>query len=244
MKLDREEKHRLRGLFTTQLQKCEQVCCLLPISCHTASCKHLICIQKHPIAGWCIIGGLYCCPAHDAAVVQQVPISFSPAKHRSTLIDNEVVPGASRCKVLPGTSDTPAALATLPGQVKPRGPPSRSTAAAAACSSLKSKRRVRTVKSATDVKEPDAASWTIYQSDFAATAAAAAASANILTHSPARVAAARRTLESSNEWAEIDRLGALKTNQEVRNMRHSCRAQVPLPNVMVASNLWEQLPAR
>lgn len=160
MNLDREEKHRLRDLFTTQLQKCEQV-----------------------------------------------PVFFGPAKHRSTQIDNE--------KVLQGTSDTPAALSSLPGQC--RQPPGKITVAAARSTAGKPKRKVHSARPKPATEEDlEPSSWTMYQSDFAATAAAASTSTNILIHSPARLAAARRTLESSNEWAEINKLQILQDQQEVR----------------------------
>lgn len=137
----------------------------------------------------------------------QVPVSFGPAKHRSTQIDNE--------KVLQGTSDTPAALSRLPAHRKPAS--AKLTAAAVrSSSSSKPRRKVQTARPKPATEEDlKPATWTVYQSDFAATAAAASTSTNILVHSPARLAAARRTLESSNEWAEINKLQALQTEQEV-----------------------------
>jgi hypothetical protein len=144
------------------------------------------------------------------AVLLQVPVHFGPAKHRSTQIDNE--------KILQGTSDTPLELSSLPGACKPRA--SLSPTAAHACSSAKPRRLLQSARPATggaDAAELDPASWTIYQTDFAATAAAASTSTNILTHSPARFAAARTILEGSSEWAEINKLEQLRQQQEVRD---------------------------
>lgn len=142
------------------------------------------------------------------AVLLQVPVQFGPAKHRNTQIDNE--------KFLQGTSDTPAELSSLPGACKPRA--SLSPAAARACSSAKPRRVLQSARPApgdTDTADLNPASWTIYQTDFSATAAAASASTNILTHSPARIAAAHTILERSSEWAEINKLEQLKQQQEV-----------------------------
>lgn len=166
---------------------------------------------------------LYCCSQWHccccfSGVPAQVPIAFSRSKHRSTLIDSEFVPGASRNKVLPGTSDTPSALASLPAYKAqlPSCKPSPSAQAAAARASRKIQSSKASAQQAAESEQQDAVSWTIYQSDFAATAAASASSTNILIHSPARVAAARRELESNNEWAEINKLETLRAQQEVR----------------------------
>jgi hypothetical protein len=149
----------------------------------------------------------------------QVPVSFSPAKHRSTLIDSEVLPGASRNKVLQGTSDTPAALSTLPDRLarplkqRPtvstaaKQPKGRAVQAAGKAGAAKGDAAEGTAAAA------DAVSYTIYQSDFASTAAAA--STHMLTHSPTRVAAARRILESSSEWAELNKLQGIEAQQQV-----------------------------
>jgi hypothetical protein len=67
-----------------------------------------------------------------------------------------------------------------------------------------------------DAVNVDPSSWNLYQTDFAATAAASSTSTNILTHSPARIAAARTILEGSSEWAEINKLEQLRQQQEVR----------------------------
>lgn len=151
-------------------------------------------------------------------------MSFSPAKHRSTLIDSEVLPGASRNKVLQGTSDAPAALSTLPGRLaapSKQRPGLSTTAARSSSAKQQPKRRVvqgtagktgAAADATEDTGAVDAVSCTIYQSDFAATAAA---STHMLTHSPTRVAAARRILESSSEWAEINRLQGIQAQQQV-----------------------------
>lgn len=148
-------------------------------------------------------------------------MSFSPAKHRSTLIDSEVLPGASRNKVLQGTSDTPAALSTLPGRLAAASKqrPAATTAVRGSAKQPGKRRVVQTASKAAaaadaaeDKGAADAVSCTIYQSDFAAIAAAA--STNMLTHSLTRVAA-RRILESSSEWAEINRLQGIQAQQQV-----------------------------
>lgn len=203
MKLEAEEKHRLRDLFVTQLQKCEQVCWISTVGADGKQklVSSLICF-------WC-----WCCAG-------QVPAAFSPSKHRSTQIDTE--------KVLQGTSDTPNALASLPYQKKAI----RSRhAAAAASKSIRSTggHKARTpVSGKAAAAELEPVACTLYQSDFAAGAAAAVAAngGSLLQHSPARLAAARRALESNSEWAELNNLELIRTQQEVCGLHASCHMAI------------------
>lgn len=148
----------------------------------------------------------------------QVPVAFGPSKHRSTQID-------TGHRVLQGTSDTPAALASLPcAKAKfPAGSSSKLAAAGARSGSADRPAHHKTTaatnprgaSASAAVSEP--ASCTLYQTDFSAgSGSSSSGSLKVLTHSPARLAAARRTLESSSEWAELDKLEVLRTQQEVR----------------------------
>lgn len=198
-------------MFTTQLQQCEQVC---SNSSTAAVSKTRLCPAQ--LLMLALSFQAICC----LVLTVQVPVSFSPAKHRSTLIDSEVLPGASHNKVLQGTSDTPAALSTLPGRLAAPSKQRPAATTAARGSAKQPKRRVvptagkagAAADAAEDKGAADAVSCTIYQSEFAATAAA---STQMLTHSPTRVAAARRILESSSEWAEINKLQGIQAQQQV-----------------------------
>jgi len=154
-----------------------------------------------------------------------VPAAFSPSKHRSTQIDTE--------KVLIGTSDTPSALASLPCQYQKKAIGSRYAAAAAAAASIRVRsaggHKTRTAASGkVAAAELEPVACTLYQSDFAAGAAAAVAAngGSLLQHSPAHLAAARRTLESNSEWAELNKLELIRTQQEVRGLQASCHLAV------------------
>lgn len=154
--------------------------------------------------------------AVNAAAVPQIPAAFGPSKHRSTQIDTE--------KVLQGTSDTPAALASLPTA----SAASRLNAARTAAVTARPHTRVLSSKAAAKHAGQNqdlfkACSSSIYETDFAAAAASRGVGA-ILKHSPARLSAARTTLEGSSEWADLNKLELLKTQLEVGGWISPCRA--------------------
>jgi hypothetical protein len=143
-----------------------------------------------------------------ASQCKQVPVRFSPAKHRSTQIDTE--------KVLQGTSDTPAALAgSICGAgaaVKPHSSNELHSLHSRPCRHGAAAGRPHVAAGA----PADAPPCTLYQSEHSA-AAGNARPGPLLQHSPCKLAAARRTLEASSEWAELSRAEQERLAQEVRH---------------------------
>lgn len=156
--------------------------------------------------------------------LMQVPVAFSPAKHRSTQIDTE--------KVLQGTSDTHQALAQHTAACR-RASAGRSKSQAGHLNSLHARRAAsaspagskarhasKPTSTAAAAAALDTPQITLYQSDYALTAAAGlgGSDAGLLQHSPATLAAARRTLEASSEWAALNQLEQARVAQEVSRL--------------------------
>jgi hypothetical protein len=145
---------------------------------------------------------------------EQIPVAFSPAKHRTTQIDTEN-------RELRGTSDAPQELASLrathvlntggskgaaasagaPAQAKParaKGMPAGRASAAA-------------VSGAQELLEPPPRFCTLYQSEFGQRASGLA----LLTSSPGSLAAARLALEEGSGWAQLSKLEQTQVAREV-----------------------------
>lgn len=136
----------------------------------------------------------------------QVPVSWGPAKHRSTQIDTD--------KTLPGTSDTPVLM-------KPAAGP-ESAAAGRSHTCKKSFQAVpgskgtnrhaassRTAAAAATIKaaelEPPPA--TIYKTDFCPDGSE--------EQRLSRLTATRRTLQAGSEWALLDQLEQSMADRQV-----------------------------
>jgi hypothetical protein len=145
---------------------------------------------------------LCCC---SIAVLQaQVPISWSPAKHRSTQIDTE--------RVLPGTSDSHSALAAVTALHSPKHSIPASSKATRATSS---KRTAAASKQAATIKaaelEPQTAS--VYKTEFCKDGSQ--------QQRLSQLTATRRVLQSSSEWALLDQLEHSIAEQEVSGITQS-----------------------
>ncbi|WIA35125.1 hypothetical protein OEZ86_003606 [Tetradesmus obliquus] len=138
----------------------------------------------------------------------KVPISWSPAKHRSTQIDTE--------RVLPGTSDSHSVLAAVTALRSPKHSISANSKATRAHSS---KRGAAGSKQAATIKaaelEPQPAS--VYRTEFCKDGAEQQRLSQLTT--------TRRVLQGSSEWALLDQLEHSIAEQEVA-VRQALQQQV------------------
>jgi hypothetical protein len=137
----------------------------------------------------------------------QVPISWSPAKHRSTQIDTE--------RVLPGTSDSHSALAAVTASRSPKSTvPASSNTIKAHSSKRTAATAARNKQAATTIKaaelEPQPA--TVYKTEFCKDGGE--------QQRLSQLTATRRVLQGSSEWALLDQLEHSIAEQEVSRTLH------------------------
>lgn len=139
----------------------------------------------------------------------QVPISWSPAKHRSTQIDTE--------RVLPGTSDSHGALAALSALHSLKQPAHASCKASRAHSSKRTTAAAAGKQAApSKAAECEPQPATVYNTEFCKDASE--------QQRLSQLTATRRVLQGSSEWALLDHLEHSIAEQEVSSntVMHHC----------------------